>query len=250
MSISITAKNLLCFFLAAATIISAGCGKRAPEMASQPVLYQQKSPTTASPAPPKPTEIPTAASPESTQPSNSAPGPAEVQQAIARVYQNAVVVDNRRDPDFWVGDFNGDGSQDLAVIVKPAEGMLAKINSDIANWIVEDPQQVFVPDPHKAITVMPRKAPPVRVGLGDVLLAVIHGYGPEGWRNAQAMQTFLLKDAVGSKLEVRPKKQMLLAGRGKERFPVIRGDVIEGMFAQAPGFIYWGNGNYILYREP
>jgi len=250
MSISIMAKNLLCFFLVVAPIISTGCGKSAPEIASQPTSSQQKSPATASPALQKPTEIQTAASPESTQPSNPAPGPAEVQQAVTRVYKNAVVIDNRRDPDFWVGDFNGDGSQDLAVIVKPAEGMLAKINSDIANWIVEDPQQVFIPAPHQAITVMPRKAPPVRVGPSDVLLAVIHGYGPEGWRNAQAMQTFLLKNAVGSKLEVRPKKQMLLAGGGKERFPVIRGDVIEGMFAQAPGFIYWGNGNYILYREP
>src|SRR5690242_15883874 len=50
------------------------------------------------------------------------PSPSDVRNAIERVYKNAVLVDSSR---FVVGDFNGDGVQDIAVAVKPAEGMLA-----------------------------------------------------------------------------------------------------------------------------
>ena len=39
--------------------------------------------------------------------------------------------------------------------------------------------------------------PPLRVEENELLLAVIHGYGTQGWRDAQATQTYLLKNAAG-----------------------------------------------------
>jgi len=43
------------------------------------------------------------------------PKPSEVQDAVTRVYQKALQVDAGRRPNYIIGDFNGDGSPDLAV---------------------------------------------------------------------------------------------------------------------------------------
>ena len=107
------------------------------------------------------------------QPSVPAPTADEVRAAVVRVYKDAVVIDKSRSTYFFSGDLNGDGSQDLVVIVKPGADMLAQLNSEIANWVIEDPQKVFVPDMHRGINVIPRKPPPVHVGPGDTLLAEI-----------------------------------------------------------------------------
>lgn len=80
----------------------------------------------------------------------------EVQEAVKRVCQDTVTIDTSRSEPFIIGDFNGDGSQDLAVIVKPAKGALAKLNSEYANWIVEDPRRVVLPDPNKAVQQLPK----------------------------------------------------------------------------------------------
>src|SRR5882724_7184183 len=56
---------------------------------------------------------PSAAAPPSQQPSQTSPPRLdEVQQAVARVFKGAVLVDSTRNPNFLAGDFNGDGSQD------------------------------------------------------------------------------------------------------------------------------------------
>jgi hypothetical protein len=187
---------------------------------------------------------------QETQPSSPVPTAAEVQAAVARVYKDAVVIDKSRGPYFFSGDLNGDGSQDLVVVVRPGAGMLAQLNSEIANWVIEDPQKVFVPDLHRGINVIPRKPPPERVGTGDTLLAVIHGYGKEGWRDPRAMQTYLLKNVAGGGLELWPKKQVVPAGKGDKSFPAVRGDVLRGTFGQDRGFVYWSGGDYALYKEP
>ena len=90
-------------------------------------------------------------------------------------------------PSFIDGDFNGDGSRDLAVVIKPAPNKLADLNEEFPNWILKDPFSSDQP-----------RIPRLRVAADDTLLAVIHGYGPNGWRDSQATQTFLLKNAVGS----------------------------------------------------
>lgn len=68
----------------------------------------------------------------------------ELQAVTARIYKEAVTVDSSRDDNFVIGDFNGDGSQDIVVVVKPGRGMLPELNSEYSNWIREDPLEVFV----------------------------------------------------------------------------------------------------------
>src|SRR2546423_1518691 len=43
------------------------------------------------------------------------PKPDDVRDAMARVFDKAVALDEHQLPGFFVGDFNGDGSEDLAV---------------------------------------------------------------------------------------------------------------------------------------
>jgi len=38
--------------------------------------------------------------------------------------------------------FNGDGSEDLAIVGKVNESSLAEINNELANWILEDPRAI------------------------------------------------------------------------------------------------------------
>jgi len=176
------------------------------------------------------------------------PGPAEIQDAVTRVYQNAVSVEADRNPSFIVGDFNADGSQDLAVVVKPAEGMLPEINSEVANWILEDPQKVVLPDPNRRVQRLPPNPEPVRVEKGDVLLAVIHGYGPTGWHNPDAKQTYLLKNTVGSNMRSQPIEELLSPTKGKTKLPRLNGDVIMETLAGKPGFLYWTGAKYAWYH--
>src|SRR5262245_60286173 len=107
------------------------------------------------------------------------PNPSEVRKAIERVYRESVTVYAKSHKQFIVGDFNGDLSQDIAVVVKPGKGKLAKINSDLANWTIGDAQNVttFV----TKRLALPTPPAPVKVEPDDILLAVIHGYGAEGW---------------------------------------------------------------------
>src|SRR5437762_6379414 len=66
-----------------------------------------------------------------------APKVAEVQEAVKRVFKDAAVIDTRYNPNFLTGDFNGDASQDLAVILKPAK--LDQLNEEYPPWLLRDP---------------------------------------------------------------------------------------------------------------
>ena len=46
----------------------------------------------------------------------------------------------------------------------------------------------------------------LRIEKDEVLLAVIHGYGANDWRDPQATQTFVLKNVVGRISACRPEK--------------------------------------------
>src|SRR5215216_4757171 len=64
----------------------------------------------------------------------------EVQDAIKRVFKDAAVIDSNYNPNFLAGDFNGDTSQDIAVVLKPAK--LDEMNQELPPWLVREPRNV------------------------------------------------------------------------------------------------------------
>jgi hypothetical protein len=169
----------------------------------------------------------------------------EVRKVIERVYSDAVTVYVKSDKHFITGDFNGDQSQDIAVVVKPGEGKLADINHNLANWILLDAQPVTTPVA-KRVT-QPTPPAPVKAEPNDLLLAVIHGYGSSGWRDPQARQTYLLRNAVGSDMIRQPPKTVLNAAMDKRKLPRLRGDVVMEKVAGQQGFLYWTGARYAWY---
>jgi len=149
------------------------------------------------------------------------PTDTQLRAAIERTYADAVVVDNTRSTQFIVGDFNGDNSEDIAIVVKPRK--VSELNSEYVNWTLEDvyhPQQVSR-----------------NVRSNDTLLAVIHGNEREGWRNDLARQTYLLKNAVGTDFTRQSLNQLKTSGENKA-LPQLRGDVIREKLNGSGGIIY------------
>ncbi len=149
----------------------------------------------------------------------------EVQDVVKRIFKDAALLDTSRNSNFITGDFNGDSSQDIAVILKPAPGKLSQMNEEIPAWIVNTP---------------------LHIGENEPLLAVVHGYGPNGWRDPQATQTFLLKNAVGSSPKAEDKNQFVTANRGK-KLPRLRGDLIGEVLRGKPGYLYYADATYAWY---
>lgn len=169
------------------------------------------------------------------------PRTSEVNDKLARIFQSAVQIDAGAAGGALVGDFNGDGSEDIAVVVEPAPDKLEEINSEVANWILSDPRSVVLPDPTKAVQKLPA-AGRVRVRQGDVLLAVIHGYQQGGWRNPQAQQAYLLTNVAGRGASVQPRLEA--ANEFKAITPLLRADIIREEIGGARGFVYWTGSRY------
>jgi hypothetical protein len=220
-----------------APLLFAACGDRRgqTEVATQtpaPVQAQNSAAT-------EPTQ---AASPSATAtPKPVPPQASEVNDKLARIFGGAVQSDATAAGRALVGDFNGDGSEDVAVVVKPAADRLEEINGEVANWILGDPQRAVVPDPTKAVQKLPA-AERVRVQPGDVLLAVIHGYQQGGWRNPEAQQAYLLRNAAGREPRVEPQREA--AEEFKAIIPHLDADIIREELGGARGFIYWAGGKY------
>ena len=153
------------------------------------------------------------------------PTETELREAIRRNYEDAVTIDNSRPAHFLVGDFNGDNSEDIAVVVRPGKGKLKEINSEYVNWIPEDLHRP------KAVSI----------GSSDVLLAVIHGHEREGWRNPMARQTYLLKNAVGDEFVKQAGRELNKENKALPRF---RGDVIREKVDGTAGLIFWTGAKY------
>jgi len=190
---------------------------------------------TTEPAKPAVAQSSTAAPVTTSAAAQTGPTLSEVNQALARVFKDAATLDSKHQPNFFTGDFNGDASQDLAVIIVPAPGKLEDMNQHFPPWILKDP-------------VAPAKpgAPPMRVVANELLLAIIHGYGPNGWRDSQATQTYLLKNAVGPDAKFQPKPEFLAAGQGKT-LPGIAGDLISETLQGKPGYLYYSGIQYSWY---
>jgi len=158
-----------------------------------------------------------------------------VQEAVKRVFRDAALIDTSRRPVFITGDFNGDLSQDIAVVLRPAPDKLSDLNEEFPTWILRD-----------LSGANQTETPRLRVAANEALLAVIHGYGVDGWRDPQATQTFLLKNAVGSGMESHQPKEVATTSQGKQR-PQLRGDVIGEVLGGTSGYLYYSGATYSWY---
>ena len=157
-----------------------------------------------------------------------------VQQAVKRVFGDSALTDTSRNPAFIVGDFNGDLSQDIVVVLKPVPEKLADLNEEFATWILRDP-----------LAANESQVPRLRIAANDELLAIIHGYGANGWHDSQATQTYLLKNVVGSGMKADQPKDVAGASPGKK--PRLRGDVIREVLGGTAGYLYYGAVTYSWY---
>lgn len=178
----------------------------------------------------------------------------EVDGAVKRVFKNSVVIDPGHQPSFLVGDFNGDQSQDLAVILKPADGKLSELNQEYPNWIAREPIKDALLPKSKALaqpvagsSSNPAAGQTIRFEQSDVLLAIIHGSGPKGWRDPEATQTHLLRDVVGANIRILPVKAAFNAYKGIRPFPTIHGDLIQQTLLGQSGFLHFTGGIYGWY---
>lgn len=220
------------FFFVVASVALCGCAKPHKQTAEAASQSQATQPTAVATEASKPEEAITATPPHTVA----------IQAAITRVYEGTVTLDQNR---FLVGDFDKDGSQDLVAVVRPIKEKLAAINDELARWKLEDPHKVFVLRSVKDVQRNLQTPPdPVIATQNDLLLAVVHGHGPYGWRNTEATNAFLLKNAVGTQMTLEPYKGALAATRGKRGLLTLRGDVIKQTLGRERGFIFWTGAAY------
>jgi len=206
---------LLLFLLT--SVLGAACGNSKPAVVENaPVSYQ-----------PTPLSTPAQAG------APGAPKLADVEEAVKRVFRDVVVIDPDYKPNFLVGDFNGDTSEDLAVVLKPVPEKNAEMNEQ-PTWLLRDPRVAY--DPRV----------PLHVVKDDVLLAVIHGYGANAWRDLQATQTFLLKNVDGAGMRVQGGKEFVAKNAGA-RAPRPHGDLIGETLKGNEGYLYYNAATYLWY---
>src|SRR5262245_56452211 len=221
-------RSLLVFLLALAVAGSVLYLWRRPRPRES--IYEREAQVVVSPA-----ETPTAVPPAVPVPS---PGLAEVQPALDRVFDGTVVVDQGVQPPFVAGDLNGDDFTDLRVAVRPrGDDNLGALNAALTKW-----RRLDATDP-ALIPGAPPNPAPVEIARHDLLLAVIHGVEGGAWRDPSATQGYLVKNALGAGLRLRP----LMEGPAEVRERVIRvhkGDVIAQVRAGRPGVVFWTGAAY------
>ena len=221
--------------LLATAFLLPGCAKRNEEAKSvepAPRVASTIEPAARVLALASPTPSPTPASKPS-----APPNPTEIRGTVARIFEKAAMPDMSRNPNFAVGDFNGDGSEDLAVAINASDGSLGDINNELANWSLEDPRNTPIP-------TLTNRVPPnkrARAEKGDTLLAIIHGVGAGGWRAAEAKQTFVLKNGAGLQLQT---QSSAAARKARQKVPTFRGDVLNETIGGKPGFVFWTGAKY------
>ncbi|MBV9210582.1 MAG: hypothetical protein JOZ52_08135, partial [Acidobacteria bacterium] len=209
-----------CCIVVAALILYRGSSSKSQK--SAPPATAKSEPAAPPPSTVKPVEAPPS--------SASAPEPGEIRAVIERIYKDAATVDESRADAFTVGDFNGDDSQDIAIFIKPVKGKLPELNDEYANWTVEDPHSKPQPSADGKTQATARSYAP-KIQPSDVLLTIIHGYQQAGWRNPQATQTYLLKNAAGAHVQVETAKDMMRSTQSGENLPTLRGDLIRQTLA-------------------
>jgi hypothetical protein len=223
------------FFLMASVLVAAvfvcaglpGCNSKSAKNA---VLVEK---------PITPTTTPTPVAAATPFPKLLAPTQAEVKAAFQRVFGNDLIAQINAQS-FIVGDFNGDESEDLAIIARPAPGKLDEVNSELANWTIQDADKAFIPPPTKKV-VVPPKQERVLVGQNEEILAIIHGFGPQGWRNPEARQAYLIKHAAATLLGTAPSISQKAIRAMK--LPV-ETEIIKQVRNNKKGFLFWTGGLY------
>jgi hypothetical protein len=167
-----------------------------------------------------------------------APTAADVRSALKRVFGDAVNLDESAAPGFAVGDFNSDDSQDVMALVLPNPARMAALNSEVANWTIANPRREWLPP--NGVRVF--KLPPAgrmreKVTSGERVVAVIHGFGRQGWRSPDARQAYLLREVAGT----------FAGATHLERLPrqVKAGDVVREKLGAEDGYLYFSGAKYI-----
>jgi len=174
-------------------------------------------------------------------------GDDEIKNVIARIFQDDVTLEGASHASVYIGDFNGDGSEDIAIFVKPAEGKIADLNSEVANWSIQAPRKVKV---SADVTAVVRQSTPTgipeHVESTDELLAVVHGFGPNGWRDPNAKQAYLLKSVVGKDIKLISYKE--LPKPVSSKLAKQAGDVISEVLDANAGYLFWNGSQYAWYH--
>ncbi|HKV38044.1 MAG TPA: hypothetical protein VJX67_02435 [Blastocatellia bacterium] len=190
--------------------------------------------------------------PEPTQAVRLAPAtPAEVAEAVRRVYGRFLTVRDSQPSAFVTGEFNGDTSEDLAVLVKmaPEDDAYLAINDEYANWTIDDPIKSVLPNPESGLNALPTVNERPLVRRNDDLIAVIHGLGPQGWRNPEARQSYLLKGVAGQALKAEPAQALVNSAKDVRTLLLKGHDVIAETVMGQPGILFWAGGAYVWIPE-
>jgi hypothetical protein len=216
--------RLYLFFLLASTFLFWSCTSRPSTTVEQPVAQRSADHSGSSTSSPAVKSHPASA--------------AEVETTLKRVFGGAVASE-RGETWFVTGDFNGDGSSDLAALVRPVRARLKAINDPLANWTVQDAAHAFFPPPNQRVVLLAPKLSRPSVRIGEVLVAVVHGYGEDGWRDPQARQAYLLRNAGASAMRAIPAPAHVLGAPAS----MSRSQIIYEESGQ-PGFLFWTGSQY------
>ena len=177
--------------------------------------------------PPLPTATPAAA--------DARPTRADIRPLLERLAGGALEPDERSDPWFAVGDFDGDAATDLAAAVR-LRGAPASL-ADAAFRL----QDAAAPGPPPA---------PAELAAGERLLAIVHGVAGSPWSDPAAPRpAYLVRHAVGASLRARP----LSVLPAELRMRVTRahvGDVIAARRDGRHGVVFWNGAGYVWADRP
>jgi hypothetical protein len=219
----------LSIFIAVLSLLSLpGCGSKNSNVESRVEKPIAATPTPlAQKAPEPPPKLPP-------------PTKAEVDAAFHRIFGDFLVAEHEAAQFFIVGDFNGDTSEDLAVIARPAAGKLEDVNSELSNWIIQDADKAVIPTSNKKVVSLPKAEVP-KIEKNEEVLAIIHGYGPKGWRNPDARQAYLVRHAAATFQGIAP--SMSQKAIRSMKLPV-ETDIIKEVRNNKKGFLFWTGSLY------
>lgn len=175
----------------------------------------------------------------------------EVQSVVKRLFGELLTVDTSHSPAFVAGEFNGDSWQDLAVVVRAArtETAYQQLNDEYANWTIIDPSTLKLPDPDSGVNVIPTADKRPKINKGETLIAMIHGYKEDGWRDPKAFQSYLLKGVAGSGLAAEQAASVYGAIKDRRKLLFRGHQVISDRIGSRNGVLFWAGGTYAWFAD-